>query len=45
VKFDSTGQNSAATAVLFQWQKGQLVPVYPQNLAQAPMVYPKPTWP
>jgi len=45
VKFDDTGQNIAATAYLFQWQKGNLVPVYPANVASAEPVYPKPNWP
>jgi branched-chain amino acid transport system substrate-binding protein len=46
VKFDSTGQNIAALAYLFQWQKGALVPVYPANAqgAVAPE-FPKPNWP
>ena len=45
VKFDDTGQNTAATAYLFQWQKGNLVPVYPANVASAEPVYPKANWP
>ncbi len=45
VKFDNTGQNIAATAYLFQWQKGNLVPVYPANVASAEPVYPKANWP
>jgi branched-chain amino acid transport system substrate-binding protein len=46
VKFDSTGQNTAALAYLFQWQKGALVPVYPTSAqgAVAPE-FPKPNWP
>ncbi|HEY9152830.1 MAG TPA: amino acid ABC transporter substrate-binding protein [Anaerolineales bacterium] len=46
VKFDSTGQNVAALAYLFQWQKGSLVPVFPTNAqgAVAPE-FPKPNWP
>lgn len=46
VKFDATGQNVAALAYLFQWQKGSLVPVYPANAqgAVAPE-FPKPNWP
>lgn len=44
VKFDSTGQNTLAQAYLFQWQKGQLIPVYPQNVASASVEYPKPNW-
>ena len=45
VKFDDTGQNTAALAYLFQWQKGQLIPVYPSNVATASPEYPKPNWP
>lgn len=45
VKFDSTGQNSAAQAYLFQWQKGVLVSVYPAAIASAPPEFPKPRWP
>ncbi len=46
VKFDATGQNVAALAYLFQWQKGSLVPVYPPSAqgAVAPE-FPKPNWP
>ncbi|MGZ3623266.1 MAG: amino acid ABC transporter substrate-binding protein [Ktedonobacteraceae bacterium] len=45
VKFDDTGQNTAATAYLFQWQSGNLVPVYPANVATAQPEYPRPNWP
>jgi branched-chain amino acid transport system substrate-binding protein len=45
VKFDDTGQNSAAQAYLFQWQKGVFLPVYPVSVALAPMEFPKPNWP
>ena len=46
VKFDDTGQNTAATAYLFQWQKGSLIPVYPASVASgAQPEYPKPNWP
>ncbi len=45
VKFDSTGQNTMAQAFLFQWQKGQLVPVFPSSVASASPEYPKPNWP
>ena len=44
VKFDSTGQNTAATAYLFQWQNGSLIPVYPANVAQTTPEFPKPNW-
>lgn len=45
VKFDSTGQNILATGYLFQWQKGNLISVYPASQAQATPEYPKPNWP
>ncbi|HUH96649.1 MAG TPA: amino acid ABC transporter substrate-binding protein [Anaerolineales bacterium] len=46
VKFDSTGQNTLATAYLFQWQNGSYVTVYPSTAtgAVAPE-FPKPNWP
>lgn len=44
VGFDPTGQNRLATAYLFQWQKGNLIPVFPQEQAQANVEYPKPQW-
>lgn len=45
VKFDSVGQNIVLQTDLFQWQKGNLVAVYPTNLAEATALYPKPSWP
>jgi branched-chain amino acid transport system substrate-binding protein len=45
VKFDSTGQNTAAVAYLFQWQNGNLIPVYPASIATAAPEFPKPNWP
>src|SRR5260221_1058597 len=45
VKLDSTRQNTAATAYLFQWQTGNLIPRLPANVAQAKVEYPKPNWP
>lgn len=44
VAFDASGQNKLAVAYLFQWQKGQLIPVFPQEQAQANVEFPKPTW-
>lgn len=44
VKFDATGQNIAGEAYLFQWQNGQLVPVYPDSVATASPIFPKPAW-
>ncbi len=45
VKFDDTGQNIAAQAYLFQWQKGVFLPVYPVSVALASLEFPKPNWP
>jgi branched-chain amino acid transport system substrate-binding protein len=45
VKFDSTGQNTMATAYQFQWQGGNLVPVYPAAVAKTQPEFPKPNWP
>ena len=45
VKFSADGQNSIATAYLFQWQKGSLIPVFPANGAQANPEFPKAQWP
>ncbi|HKD76665.1 MAG TPA: amino acid ABC transporter substrate-binding protein [Ktedonobacterales bacterium] len=46
VKFDSTGQNTAALSYLFQWQGGNLVPIYPAGTLGAKQPeYPKPNWP
>jgi branched-chain amino acid transport system substrate-binding protein len=44
VGFDSTGQNKLDVAYLFQWQHGNLIPVYPQDQAKANLEYPKPAW-
>jgi branched-chain amino acid transport system substrate-binding protein len=45
VKFDSTGQNTAAQSYLFQWQGGTLVPIYPAGTTGAQQFeYPKPAW-
>ena len=45
VKFDSTGQNTAAAAYQFQWQNGSLIPVLPAAVAAAQPEFPKPNWP
>ena len=45
VRFADDGSNSLAIPFLFQWQKGELIPVYPQGYAQANLEYPKPNWP
>jgi branched-chain amino acid transport system substrate-binding protein len=45
VKFDSKGENGAAAAFVFQWQKGQQVQVLPVGAAGSkPPLYPKPNW-
>ena len=44
VGFDSTGQNKLAVAYLFQWQNGNLIPVFPQAQAMANVLFPKPNW-
>ena len=44
VKFDASGQNVAAIAFLFQWQQGQLIPVFPPTDAQENALFPKPSW-
>jgi hypothetical protein len=45
VKFDSTGQNTAAQAFLFQWQSGNLVPIFPSTVTGVQTFeYPKPAW-
>ncbi len=46
VKFDGTGQNTAAVPYLFQWQGGTFVPVFPTNTTGVQKFeYPKPAWP
>jgi branched-chain amino acid transport system substrate-binding protein len=44
VAFKSDGENKLDVAYLFQWQKSQLIPVYPQEQAEANVEYPKPSW-
>ncbi len=45
VKFDDVGENIAAKALIFQWQGGQFLPVYPAASAKAQPEYPKANWP
>lgn len=45
VTFNATGQNIAAQAYVFQWQKGTLMPIYPTSAALATPEFPKPNWP
>jgi branched-chain amino acid transport system substrate-binding protein len=44
VKFDATGKDPNALATLFQWQNGKLIPVYPDQFAQANPEFPKASW-
>lgn len=44
VKFGSDGQNDASIAYLFQWQSGQLIPVYPSGQALQNPEFPKKPW-
>jgi branched-chain amino acid transport system substrate-binding protein len=44
VRFGQDGENVLAVPFLFQWQNQQLIPVYPQEQAQANLEYPKPAW-
>jgi branched-chain amino acid transport system substrate-binding protein len=44
VKFANDGENTTAIPYLFQWQKGNLIPVYPLGNAQANPEFPKPSW-
>ena len=45
IKFNSDGENTLATAYLFQWQNGNLTSVYPATDALGTPEYPKPNWP
>jgi ABC-type branched-subunit amino acid transport system substrate-binding protein len=45
VKFLPDGENGVSVAYLFQWQKGNLIAVYPENNAVANPEYPKAVWP
>lgn len=44
VRFNESGENTAGLAYLFQWQGGHLIPVYPEKVATANPVFPKPAW-
>jgi branched-chain amino acid transport system substrate-binding protein len=45
VKFNSLGENGAAAAFVFQWQKGNQVQVLPVSATGSkPVTYPKPNW-
>lgn len=43
-RFNEQGENIALQADLFQWQKGDLIPVYPLFVAEANPEFPKPLW-
>lgn len=42
VKFDDKGLNTAAIGLVTQIQGGQFVPVYPEDVALKPIVFPRP---
>jgi branched-chain amino acid transport system substrate-binding protein len=45
VKFNAPGENGAAAAFVFQWQKGNQVQVLPAGASGSkPVTYPKPNW-
>ncbi|HEX6541520.1 MAG TPA: amino acid ABC transporter substrate-binding protein [Ktedonobacterales bacterium] len=44
VKFNSVGENDGLPAYTLQWQKGNVVCVYPSPPATTAMEYPKPNW-
>ena len=45
VKFDEKGQNERCVIAIMQWRDGQLVTVYPDNLAQEEIVdLPRAQW-
>jgi branched-chain amino acid transport system substrate-binding protein len=44
VKFDSTGENILASAVIQQRQKGRHEIVWPLNMRSAKPIWPAPTW-
>jgi branched-chain amino acid transport system substrate-binding protein len=45
VKFNAQGENVDGTSFVFQWQKGNVVLVYPAAQAKASPEFPKPNWP
>jgi hypothetical protein len=44
VKFDAVGENLAATAFVFQWQKNNFVQVLPTGTGSAAVEFPKAPW-
>ena len=45
VKFNDIGQNVVGPVYLFQWQKGNVVAIYPPDQAVAAPEFPKSNWP
>jgi branched-chain amino acid transport system substrate-binding protein len=44
VRFASDGENAGATPYVFQWQKGNLIPVLPTGADSKPIEATKPAW-
>jgi branched-chain amino acid transport system substrate-binding protein len=44
VKFNAKGENTQSVLILFQWENGKLMPVYPASEAKASPEYPKKSW-
>lgn len=44
VSFNSKGENTAATAFIFQWVNGKYVAVIPHQSGSPEFLYPKPQW-
>jgi branched-chain amino acid transport system substrate-binding protein len=44
VSFNKVGENTSATAFLFQWQQGQYVAVMPPQAGVQGVQFPKPAW-
>jgi len=44
VKFDAVGENLAATAFVFQWQKNNFVQVLPPGTGSVAVEFPKAPW-
>jgi branched-chain amino acid transport system substrate-binding protein len=40
IKFDDTGLNTVAFPIMTQWQDGELVTVYPEEVAKASPIWP-----
>jgi branched-chain amino acid transport system substrate-binding protein len=40
IEFDNTGLNTLAFPIMTQWQDGELVTVYPEEVAKAPPIWP-----